>query len=623
MSAIAGIINFSGQAPDLSHLRSMTSALRHRGPDSSGEWTNGGAALSQCMLHTTPESLREVQPLVSSSGCVLVMDGRLDNWEALREQLNAPQATDAELALLAYDTWGADCFGRFDGDFAVAVWDPRQQTLHCARDIFGRRPFYYYWDGECFAFASELKPLLDLPWVPRQLNEGMVAEWLGHEWYSRVETFWQGILRLEPAHRLVADKHGIHSEKHWEPDLFSPIHYDTDEEYSAHYRQLYNDCVRKISRSHLPVAYEVSGGLDSSAAYAVAVQLQRRGLLLAPTLQGYTLAFPPGSPAYELDYAHAVARHNGTTLEECAPALRPLQWYLQRAADRADLPDIPNGTMVLTLHETARDRGARVIVGGLGGDEYTGVGTDGMYYADLLSERQWRGVGQAIRRDLPTLGLWRTAWWVLRQGLAPLLPATLKQVVRRIKPAPTLSPYWLSPGMKATLARRQVPHAGVRDMTVARYSQRRILRFYEHVELHHMMELSDYRGAHCGIEGRSPYYNKSMLQFALSTGEWLRQRGTQHRWLHRHAMRDVLPEVVLNRNFKADFGEIVFRTNGEVRGDYLAALLARRSAWLDDGAIAKLKTYTSTPHEINFLDWIVWNLMCCDAVAASPPSCSD
>ncbi|MES2603656.1 MAG: asparagine synthetase B, partial [Pseudomonadota bacterium] len=274
MSAIAGIVDFSRQAVEPQQLHAMTAALAHRGPDGINHFLDGSVALAQCMLHTTPESLTEVQPLISvRSGCVLVMDGRFDNWEELRQELQAPQANDVDLAMLAYERWGADFPGRLDGDFALALWDPQQQTLHCSRDIFGRRPFYYHWDGQRFAFASELKPLLSLPWITKQLNEGMVAEYLGYEWYSRVETFWQGVLRIEPAHRLAVDAAGPHIAQHWQPDLFSPLRYATDEEYIAHYRNLYEDCVRRISRSHLPVAYEVSGGLDSSATYAMAVHL--------------------------------------------------------------------------------------------------------------------------------------------------------------------------------------------------------------------------------------------------------------------------------------------------------------------------------------------------------------
>ncbi|MES2606534.1 MAG: asparagine synthase C-terminal domain-containing protein, partial [Pseudomonadota bacterium] len=359
----------------------------------------------------------------------------------------------------------------------------------------------------------------------------------------------------------------------------------------------------------------VSGGLDSSATYAMAVHLQQRQRLPAPAVRGYTLDFAPGTPAHELEYARSVARHTNTAIEECAPALKPVAWYLQRASERCDLPDIPNGAMMLTMLETARAQGARVMIGGYGGDEYTGVGTAGMYYADLLSELQWTGLLQAFRRDVPQLGILRTLWWFWRQGVAVLSPPSIKQFIRNFRSVPMLNPWWLDSRLKTVLAHRRVVNAGERNIKVARHSQRRILRFYEHADLHHMMELSDYRSARCGMEVRSAYYNKCMLQFALSTGEWTRQRGMEHRWLHRQAMRDLLPAMVRNRRDKADFGEMVFMTNEEIRREHLNAVLVRREQWLDKDAIEKLRTAPATLQDIDVRDWVLWYLVCCDAVA--------
>jgi asparagine synthase (glutamine-hydrolysing) len=108
------------------------------------------------MLRTTPESLEETQPLANEDeSLVLVMDGRVDNWEELRKELLAKGArlrtrADAELVLRAYETWGRDCLARIDGDFALVIWDARKQTAFCARDRMGVRPFYFWRDNKRF-----------------------------------------------------------------------------------------------------------------------------------------------------------------------------------------------------------------------------------------------------------------------------------------------------------------------------------------------------------------------------------------------------------------------------------------------------------------------------------------
>lgn len=129
-----------------------------------------------------------------------------------------------------------------------------------ARATAWNKPFNYHWDGKTFVFASELHAVLALPWVPEILNEGMLAEFLANEWYSRDETFWQGILRLVAAHRMLVRCGWPRLQLYWEPRATSP--YTKEEDHIENYRQLFIDVVRRMSRSCKPLACEVSGGLD-------------------------------------------------------------------------------------------------------------------------------------------------------------------------------------------------------------------------------------------------------------------------------------------------------------------------------------------------------------------------
>ncbi len=128
----------------------MTSAMSHRGPNGINHWIGEAAALGQCMLHTTPESLEEVQPLLNEdASLVLVMDGWLSNWIELRRELlqqNAQLRTrsDAELALRAYEHWGQEFLLHLEGDFAMVIWDTHRKRAFCARDRMGHKPFHYY-----------------------------------------------------------------------------------------------------------------------------------------------------------------------------------------------------------------------------------------------------------------------------------------------------------------------------------------------------------------------------------------------------------------------------------------------------------------------------------------------
>src|SRR3989442_1012999 len=206
VSGIAGLWRLDGRPTEPAELDRMLARLAHRGPDGAGAWRHGPVALGHRMLHTTPESLRECQPLVGTTGdLVLVADARIDNRAELCPLLPAPSdATDAELILAAYERWGEHCPEHLLGDFAFAIWDGRAQRLFCARDHFGVKPLYYHHrPSRLFAFASEIKGLLALADIPRRLNETRVAAYLVPLFEDKEVTFYEEIVRLPPAHRMV------------------------------------------------------------------------------------------------------------------------------------------------------------------------------------------------------------------------------------------------------------------------------------------------------------------------------------------------------------------------------------------------------------------------------------
>ena len=167
MSGISGIFRRDGLSLSPEELQITTSPMTHRGPDGIHAWTSGPIGLTHLMLWTTPESLLEKMPAKNSTGnLVITADARIDNRDELTLLLgwqgrSIEKITDSEFILGAYETWGEDCVNRLVGDFAFAIWDQNQQTLFCARDHMGVKPFYYYQSTNCFAFASEIKGLLE------------------------------------------------------------------------------------------------------------------------------------------------------------------------------------------------------------------------------------------------------------------------------------------------------------------------------------------------------------------------------------------------------------------------------------------------------------------------------
>ena len=622
MSAIAGIIHFDGRPVEPGLVEGMTAAMRHRGPDGIAHWRNGSVALGQCMLRTTPESLEESQPLANEdASLVLVMDGRVDNGEELRRELLARGAklrdrSDAELVLGAFEAWGHDCFERINGDFALAIWNARDRTLFCARDRLGNKPFHYHWDGRTFAFASELKPTLDLPWVTREPNEGMLAEFLAAQWHARDETLWQGIHRLIAAHRMVVTAAGPRTHCYWEPDLWQTLPCREDAEYVEHYRELLFDCVRRSARTLRPLACEVSGGLDSSAVFAVAERLRREGRLPAPAIHGYTLAFGKADgDANELLHARAVGAHLGTSLHEVSPSLFDLDGFAKLAREQHDFPGFPNAAMFAGIRERAASDGCRVLLTGEGGDEWL-CGTPA-FYAEQLASRDWRQLRESFRADASDLGRAQAIRRFARHGVFASLPTRWqdrlrgwRQVLRNDRAEQA---YWLSPAMRARLEERRASFIRP-PARIHRIGQRALLDSLHDPFSGWAMEQSERLAARIGIEPRHPLRDHRLVQFAFATPERLRLRGDQNKRLHVQALRGLLPDSVLERTDKAEFS-IVFRHHLNALHDGLAdALQARRGDWLDRAGVERLCGLQRARPELAWPLWVLWSVWACDSM---------
>jgi len=221
MSGIVGIINLDGAPVDRDLLTRMTGFMSYRGPDSQEIWIGDNVGFGHTMLRTTFEAETETQPLTLDGRVWLAADARIDGRHeliagleaTLRRRLRmdgsgngsgpARQPNDAELILLAYEAWGEDCVKHLIGDFAFAIWDERLQRLFCARDHFGVKPFYYFHGGDRFAFASEVKALLQVPGIEAELDPQSLHQYLTFLWVPDPKTMFRRILKLPAGHYAI------------------------------------------------------------------------------------------------------------------------------------------------------------------------------------------------------------------------------------------------------------------------------------------------------------------------------------------------------------------------------------------------------------------------------------
>lgn len=283
---MCGIVGFTSFTKDMTGerpvLEAMTERLSHRGPDASGFWLSGRAALGHRRLVVVdPEGGQ--QPMVRKRGertCILVYNGELYNTEDIRRELLDQGYTfrgwsDTEVLLNAYIEWGEDCLEKLNGIFAFAVWDEQKQRLFLARDRIGVKPLFYCSKGDTFLFASELKAILAHPMVSPVLSrEGLAEVFVMGPSRTPGHGVFAGVNELRPGYCMTVDRDGIRARQYWKLD--SRAHEADFGETVQRVRELVCDAVKRQLVSDVPLCVLLSGGLDSSTIAAIAAQVAKQ-----------------------------------------------------------------------------------------------------------------------------------------------------------------------------------------------------------------------------------------------------------------------------------------------------------------------------------------------------------
>jgi asparagine synthase (glutamine-hydrolysing) len=367
MCGIAGLLMPEGRAPETSDLRAMAAALAHRGPDDEGLHVDGRVGLAHRRLSILDLSAAGHQPLPNEDETVWVSyNGQLYGFEDVRARLEGAghrfrSHTDTEVLVHLYEEEGPDLVASIDGMYAFALWDARERRLVLVRDRLGIKPLYYAEHDGALAFASELKALLALPWLPREADPAALVQYLYQSSVPGTACALRGVRKLPPGHRLIASGSGVRVEAYWtlpdgpaEPMDLRTAALGLEERLSA--------AVRTHLVADVPVGAFLSGGLDSAAVTAGAVEARGDGL---PT---FSVRFADAPREDEGPAAQETARLLHTTHRELV--LEPTS--LLRLESVVDLADEPFAiSSALALHALARfaREHVKVVLTGDGADE--------------------------------------------------------------------------------------------------------------------------------------------------------------------------------------------------------------------------------------------------------------
>jgi asparagine synthase (glutamine-hydrolysing) len=575
MSGILGIWNLDGRPVEHAVLSRLSAPLAHRGPDGEGRWVQGPVGLACRLLRVTPESSAETQPLVHVSGTVVVFDGRLDDRDELLALLGgtpdiSDNSPDPALVLAAYAAFGDRFTEHLNGDFALALFDPKGQRLLLARDAIGIRPLYYARAGNAFLFATELKAVLAHPKLSPRPNEDTLAGLVTASLYGgrQDETFFAGVSSVPPAHMAVVTPRGVVQRRYWDFDPTRKVRLRSYPEYVEAFRHYFEQAVRRRLRSAHPVAVAVSGGLDSSAIFCLAETLRRREPGLPPLL-GVSYAFAPGSPSDEQAYLREIERGYGAAIQRF-----PMGQTGPLEGIREQVWHVESPVLDLQWHNTnrfrqaARQLGARVLLTGQWGDNML---VDQAYLIDLLRRLKWSTVSAHLREygrwfpDLPDPNFFR------RRFIARLVryhvPQAMIPLLRRLRD--TLLHSARARSWYSNRFRQRVYHEAPRqDLPSRPFATAHARSLYQESRATHnvlSMEWNNKAAALQGLEIAFPFLDRDLLSFLLAIpGEVQTWKGVPKALL-REALRGVLPDAIAQRRTKADFTDLV---NAGTKRDY-------------------------------------------------------
>jgi asparagine synthase (glutamine-hydrolysing) len=292
MCGITGYINLDGSAASAVILKKMTDAIAHRGPDGEGQWVETNVGIGHRRLAILDLSPAGHQPMVSADHrWVLSYNGEVYNYRELRADLEAEgvwfrSLTDTEVVLHALATWGTDALLKFNGMFALALWDRKKRALLLARDRYGIKPLYYNQQDKIFSFASEQKAICAQPHFRKILNKPALLEYFTFQNIFTDQTLLQGIHILPAGHYLSLQDCELtpRLQQYWDYRFGEPSSSRCPEETVEELDRLFRQAIHRQLISDVEVGAYLSGGIDSGSITAVAV----RSL---PNLKTFTCGF--------------------------------------------------------------------------------------------------------------------------------------------------------------------------------------------------------------------------------------------------------------------------------------------------------------------------------------------
>ncbi|MBN1981412.1 MAG: asparagine synthase (glutamine-hydrolyzing) [Chitinivibrionales bacterium] len=617
MCGICGFVVSDTTANQLDYeavLQAMTNQLLHRGPDQGGTHHAIVDAMHIGLGHRRLSiiDLSEMgrQPMFNEDRSVgIVFNGEIYNYQEHTERLQKnghrfTSKTDTETIIHAYEDEDAACITSLSGMFAFALWDSRKKSLLLARDRLGIKPLFYTVKGNDIAFASELKSLLLMPGVKKELNEAKIDDYLTFGYIPGPDTIFRGIHTLMPGHYLRWQRGKSTIVQYWSAETTALVHRGTLASLAQEYEQLLHDCVQSHLIADVPVGAFLSGGIDSSLVCAIASRIT------SEPLHTFTIGFSGGGD--ERAYGRAVATHIGSQHHEhliepdLCGVLPRLMWHLEQ-------PLFDNSILPTFLVSEFSQHQAKVVLAGDGGDEpFAGYG--------------WTRSATSIP-SLDMLNNSPSHWqWNYQSGFAGLAKRSLFDVthtalqryLRRVTTYQNFRHWLYTPAFLQRLTDdpQQAFSMDIQKTPVHLWKERfpfADLTWYLPNDC--LVKVDRMSMAH-GLEVRVPLLDHRLVEWSLRLPWNLRCRGSIGKVLLRQVAQKYLPPLILKprkQGFTVPIARWLFQELGETAYQvFRSHSFASRAIIEPDRAAALLSMHQSKKYNLGHRIWslIVLEIWC-------------
>ncbi|MDN4070870.1 asparagine synthase (glutamine-hydrolyzing) [Paenibacillus vini] len=585
MCGITGFIEWNRDLTTESNLvQSMTSCLEKRGPDAQGTWISGPCAFGHRRLSVMdPEN--GAQPMIiqeEGATYTIVYNGEIYNAPELKDELRRRGRTfrthcDTEVLLQAYIEWGPDCVYRLNGIFAFAVWDSTREHVFFARDRLGVKPLFYSEINETLIFASEPKSILQHPKMEAVIGpEGLAEIFVVGPARTPGHGIYRNMHELRPGHVMIFSRAGLRSYAYWK--LEAEPHADSVDETAANIRTLLQDTMERQLLSDVPVCTLLSGGLDSSALTALAVDYYRR------TGQGqvhtYSVDYVDNDkyfqahsyqPGADAPWIKRMVEELGTEHHWISFDTPELIGALPDSTLARDLPGMADVDASLLLFCREIKKGATVAISGEAADEVFG-GYPWFHREELLSSGTF-------------------PWSVATDLRAGLLSPEIRD--------------WIAPERyvadRYSQAVAEVPHLEGETPEQARMRTMSYLNITRFMPT--LLDRKDRMSMAAGLEVRVPFCDHRLVQYVWNVPWEIKSTGDREKGILRKALEGILPDDVLYRK-KSPYPKTHNPAYLDaVRGQVLAILDDPSSPILPLVDATRIREIAASPESSTHLPW--------------------